>query len=106
MGTDELVLNYVNTVMMWQPDCCHTSYMKNACCRGGWQPVVEHAVLGAEDGGDTKSKRHGDGRFGTLVWMVFRLACLLQWVRSIRRAQSCDSVGSPDSCPLTPVVII
>ena len=84
---------------MWQPDCCHTSYMKNACPRET-AAVRTCGPWGWRMAGTLK-KRHGDGRFGTLVWMVFRFACLLRWLRSIRRAQPCDSVGSPDSCPLT-----
>ena len=84
---------------MWQPDCCHTSYMKNACRRE--TAVVRTLGPWGWSMAGTLKKRHGDGRFGTLVWMVFHFACLLRWVRSIRRAQPCDSVGSPDSCPLT-----
>ena len=84
---------------MWQPDCCRTSYMKNAC-RRETAAVRTCSPWGWRMAGGLK-KKCGGGRFGTLVWMLFHFACLLQWVRSVWRARPCDSVGSPGSCPLT-----
>lgn len=75
--SDELVLNNcVNGDRCGSQICCCTSYMKNAC-RRETVAVGNMRSLGLRMAGTLK-KRHGDGRFGTLVWMVFRFTCLLR----------------------------